>query len=93
MSLYRKCEFALLKLSAGFSPLELAYLQNIFELADEDRSGQLNFTELIELLEICLRADVLEKDTEINKIGKLFVRMDNDKSMSLDCSEFVRLIT
>eukprot|EP00746_Dinoflagellata_sp_MGD_P144412 gnl/MRDRNA2_/MRDRNA2_77146_c0_seq1.p1 gnl/MRDRNA2_/MRDRNA2_77146_c0~~gnl/MRDRNA2_/MRDRNA2_77146_c0_seq1.p1 ORF type:complete len:646 (-),score=158.91 gnl/MRDRNA2_/MRDRNA2_77146_c0_seq1:1354-3291(-) len=48
---YRKLEFDLLKVSAGFTATELEYLQSIFERADADGSGQLSIQEVLDLLE------------------------------------------
>lgn len=89
---YRKKEFDLLKVSAGFRENELEYLQTIFEKADKDRSGQLGIKEVIDLLERTLLGSKVETQEEIDRIVTLFTRMDKDKSMSLEFLEFLRLL-
>lgn len=89
---YRKLEYDLLKMSAGFSSIESGYLQHIFESADEDKGGELSMEEMLELLEICFKENQVDKKAEIKKISQLFSRMDKDKSKSLDQLEFIRLI-
>lgn len=92
MSGYRKLEFDLLKESAGFTGSELDFLLNVFRRADADSSGQLSIKEMVALLERSMLSSLVETSDEIQKIARLFTRMDRDGSMTLDFMEFLRLL-
>eukprot|EP00746_Dinoflagellata_sp_MGD_P007562 gnl/MRDRNA2_/MRDRNA2_114982_c0_seq1.p1 gnl/MRDRNA2_/MRDRNA2_114982_c0~~gnl/MRDRNA2_/MRDRNA2_114982_c0_seq1.p1 ORF type:complete len:1014 (+),score=231.61 gnl/MRDRNA2_/MRDRNA2_114982_c0_seq1:64-3105(+) len=92
MCSYRKLEYDLLKVSAGFTPVELDYLETIFQAADKDLSGQLEIKEVGELLETRMIGSEEDVQEEIGKMFELFSRMDKDQSLTLDQLEFVRLL-
>jgi Ca2+-binding EF-hand superfamily protein len=52
----------------------------------------LEILELLQLLEKRMLKSAMESQEEIQKIATLFTRIDKDKSMSLDCLEFLKLL-
>jgi Ca2+-binding EF-hand superfamily protein len=92
MTEYRNKEFELLNEGAGFKGIEVDYLSQVFRSADVDNSGQLEISEVLELLETKMLKSVLDSRDEIKKIATLFTRIDKDKSMSLDQLEFLKLL-
>lgn len=89
---YRKLEYELLKVSAGFTSTELDYLQDIFESADRDRDGELNIKELLQFLQTRMIGSPVDTKEAMNNIAQLFARMDKDRSMTLNLLEFLRLL-
>lgn len=89
---FRKLEYELLKVSAGFSEIEIDYLHHIYKKADTDGNGVLNIKEVLAFLKQRMQGSQIEKDGMIDKIAHLFSKLDKDKSMTLDFLEFIRLI-
>eukprot|EP00746_Dinoflagellata_sp_MGD_P138400 gnl/MRDRNA2_/MRDRNA2_72050_c0_seq1.p1 gnl/MRDRNA2_/MRDRNA2_72050_c0~~gnl/MRDRNA2_/MRDRNA2_72050_c0_seq1.p1 ORF type:complete len:1298 (-),score=274.48 gnl/MRDRNA2_/MRDRNA2_72050_c0_seq1:262-4155(-) len=91
MKSFRKKEFELLKSSAGFRGQQLEYLQGIYENGDEDGSGELGIKEVVKILEGTVSGAIKDQET-IDKFVALFDRMDQDRSLTLDLEEFLRLV-
>lgn len=87
MKHYRILEFGQLKKNAGLSAEEMTTYTKAFESCDTDGSGTIDIREATALF-----MEIGKPINDIDRFVKLFSRMDDDRTASLDFEEFVRLI-
>eukprot|EP00746_Dinoflagellata_sp_MGD_P066812 gnl/MRDRNA2_/MRDRNA2_27629_c0_seq1.p1 gnl/MRDRNA2_/MRDRNA2_27629_c0~~gnl/MRDRNA2_/MRDRNA2_27629_c0_seq1.p1 ORF type:complete len:1180 (+),score=241.13 gnl/MRDRNA2_/MRDRNA2_27629_c0_seq1:138-3677(+) len=92
MAEYRGLEFTYLEQRAGFTDVQIEYLQKLFDDADDDGSGNLDLREVVTLLECSNMGKSLTDPKALDEFVDIFARMDEDRSASLDFLEFIRLL-
>lgn len=92
MAAYRNVEFEQLKTYSGFPISKVVGMRQVFESYDDDDSNCLELGEVAFLMERLFSDKKIESMLDLQVVGGLYLRMDQDLSGGLCFEEFLRFI-